>query len=118
MTFGSYLYNLWAALISFSIYFFATFLGPSSPLRILIGSFVAAIIGFVIMFGIRFLISYILFTPNRVEEDEEGDDESPQQNEATAKQQKTDIEEATSNEFQDESTEEIAQVVRTMMNTE
>lgn len=116
MMFGSFLYNLWAALISFTIYFFTTFQKPYSPLRIIISSFVAAIIGFILMYGIRYVIAYILYTPSK--EDEDGQlDTSLQEANQTAAQQSPAKEQSTV-EFQDESTEEIAQVVRTMMNSE
>lgn len=116
--FGSILYNLWAALIAFSIYFFITLQSSDSPVQILIGSFVAAILVFFAMFLVRYLVSFILYTPEQEEslaDDEHGeagqDDNKLEQN----------YEKQTANssvEFQDENTEEIAQVVRTMMHRE
>ncbi|WP_134018923.1 hypothetical protein [Lysinibacillus sp. YR326] len=115
--FGSIFYNLWGALITFSIYFFSTFLKPYTPLRIIIGSFVAGIIAFFVMYIVRFLIAYVLFTP---EGDAEVGEGNLEENESDNREE--DSQEAmTANstvEFQDENSEEIAQVVRTMMHRE
>jgi len=114
--FGSIFYNLWGALVAFSLYFFSTFQKPFTPLRIIIGSFVAGIIMFFVMYIVRFLIAYVLFTPEGDEEVVEGELE---ENESV--NPKEDQETPTANstvEFQDESSDEIAQVVRTMMNRE
>ncbi|MGE7914019.1 hypothetical protein [Lysinibacillus xylanilyticus] len=114
--FGSIFYNLWGALVAFSLYFFSTFQKPFTPLRIIIGSFVAGIIMFFVMYIVRFLIAYVLFTPEGDEEVVEGELE---ENESV--NPKEDQETLTANstvEFQDESSDEIAQVVRTMMNRE
>lgn len=115
--FGSIFYNLWGALIAFSIYFFSTFLKPYTPLRIIIGSFVAGIIVFFIMYIIRFLIAYILFTPEDAEDVVEGEHEENESGNREEDNQETPTASSTV-EFQDENSEEIAQVVRTMMNRE
>ncbi|MBX8946161.1 MULTISPECIES: hypothetical protein [Lysinibacillus] len=115
--FGSIFYNLWGALIAFSIYFFSTFQKPFTPLRILIGSFIVAIIAFFVMFIVRFLIAYILFTPEEDEEAVEGDIEEKELESIEGVIQEVPIANSTV-EFQDENSEEIAQVVRTMMNRE
>ncbi|MFF2176933.1 hypothetical protein ACFVT8_10790 [Lysinibacillus sp. NPDC058147] len=115
--FGSIFYNLWGALIAFSLYFFITFLKPYTPLRIIIGSFVAGIFVFFVMYIVRFLIAYVLFTPEGDEEVVEGEHEENASDNHEEENQET----QTANsavEFQDESSEEIAQVVRTMMNRE
>ncbi|MFJ7913490.1 MULTISPECIES: hypothetical protein [Lysinibacillus] len=112
--FGSIFYNLWGALIAFSIYFFSTFLKPYTPLRIIIGSFVAGIIVFFIMYIVRFLIAYILFTPEDAEEVVEGEHEENESGNREEDNQETPTASSTV-EFQDENSEEIAQVVRTMM---
>ncbi|KOP79030.1 hypothetical protein AMS59_08310 [Lysinibacillus sp. FJAT-14745] len=115
--FGSIFYNLWGALIGFSLYFFITFLKPYTPLRIIIGSFVAGIFVFFVMYIVRFLIAYVLFTPEGDEEVVEGGHEENESDNHEEENQET----PTANsavEFQDESSEEIAQVVRTMMNRE
>lgn len=113
--FGSIFYNLWGALIAFSIYFFSTFQKPFTPLRILIGSFIVAIIAFFVMFIVRFLIAYILFTPEEDEEAVEVDREEKELESIEGVKQEVPIANSTV-EFQDENSEEIAQVVRTMMN--
>ncbi|MET4559159.1 putative membrane protein [Lysinibacillus parviboronicapiens] len=115
--FGSIFYNLWGALIAFSIYFFMTFQKPLTPLRIIIGSFVAALIVFFVMYLVRLLITYILFTPetDKVQTESELDENvSDEQNDENQKKHNT----SSTVEFQDESTEDIAQVVRTMMSRE
>lgn len=115
--FGSIFYNLWGALIAFSLYFFITFQKPYTPLRIIIGSFVAGIIVFFVMYIVRFLIAYVLFTSEGDEEVVEGEHEENASDNHEEENQET----PTANsaiEFQDESSEEIAQVVRTMMNRE
>ena len=55
MLYGSILYNFWGALLAFSTYFFLNFMGPGAPLAIIIKSFVAAVIGFIVTYVIRFL---------------------------------------------------------------
>lgn len=115
--FGSIFYNLWGALIAFSIYFFSTFQKPFTPLRILVGSFIVAIIAFFVMFIVRFLIAYILFTPEEDEEAVEGDIEEKELESIEGVIQEVPIANSTV-EFQDENSEEIAQVVRTMMDRE
>ncbi|UPW84156.1 hypothetical protein [Lysinibacillus sp. Ag94] len=115
--FGSIFYNLWGALIAFSIYFFSTFLKPYTPLRIIIGSFVAGIIVFFIMYIVRFLIAYILFTPEDAEDVVEGEHEENESGNRDEDNQETPTASSTV-EFQDENSEEIAQAVRTMMNRE
>ena len=115
--FGSIFYNLWGALIAFSIYFFSTFQESYTPLRILIGSFIVAIIVFFVMFIVRFLIAYILFTPEEDEEAVEVDIEEKELESIEGVKQEVPIANSTV-EFQDENSEEIAQVVRTMMNRE
>ncbi len=86
--FGSIFYNLWGALIAFSIYFFMTFQKPLTPLRIIIGSFVAALIVFFVMYLVRLLITYILFTPetDKVQTENELDENvSDEQNDENQK---------------------------------
>ncbi|MBG9455199.1 hypothetical protein ABE61_14335 [Lysinibacillus sphaericus] len=115
--FGSIFYNLWGALIAFSIYFFSTFLKPYTPLRIIVGSFVAGIIMFFVMYIVRFLIAYVLFTPEGDEELVEGEREENESENPEEENQETPTANSTV-EFQDENSEEIAQAVRTMMNRE
>lgn len=116
--FGSIFYNLWGALIAFSFYFFITLRSAHLPIRILIGSVVAAILVFFAMFLVRYLISYILYTP---ESEESLTDDEHNESVQDENNLESNLEEKVTNstvEFQDENTEEIAQVVRTMMNRE
>ena len=111
--FGSIFYNLWAALIGFTIYFFATLSDTAVPLNSLIGSFIAAVFSFVLMFAIRYLLGYILYTP--------GDhlfDSLKKENEQLRELMATQGEAAGNTstvEFQDENSEEIAKLVKTML---
>ncbi|MFU8646193.1 hypothetical protein ACNA06_02595 [Lysinibacillus sp. RSDA_15] len=115
--FGSIFYNLWGALIAFTIYFFSTFQKPYTPLRVIIGSFITAIIVFLVMYIVRILIAYILYTPEVNEEAVEG--ELGDNEQTTPEGTNQEVASANSTvEFQDENSEEIAQVVRTMMNRE
>ncbi|MDM5351021.1 hypothetical protein QUF65_09005 [Lysinibacillus sphaericus] len=115
--FGSIFYNLWGALIAFTIYFFSTFQKPYTPLRVIIGSFITAIIVFLVMYIVRTLIAYILYTPEVNEEAVEG--ELGDNEQTTTEGTNQEVASANSTvEFQDENSEEIAQVVRTMMNRE
>ncbi|WP_447402735.1 hypothetical protein ACE1MS_05000 [Lysinibacillus sp. fkY74-1] len=115
--FGSIFYNLWGALIAFTIYFFSTFQKPYTPLRVIIGSFITAIIVFLVMYIVRILIAYILYTPEVNEEAMEG--ELGDNEQTTTEGTNQEVASANSTvEFQDENSEEIAQVVRTMMNRE
>lgn len=63
MMFGSIFYNFWAAIIGFSLYFFSM-LSKDVPFKVLIGSFIAALISFLLMYAFRFVLAYILHTPN------------------------------------------------------
>lgn len=115
MMFGSIFYNCWGALIAFTIYFFATF-QTYFPLRVLIGSFIVALITFFAMFLVRYIIGYITYTPDN---DLFGDFEV-ESDEIDSPTQQVEVHEnrvnATSTvEFEDESSEEIAKVVRTMI---
>ncbi|GGG21987.1 hypothetical protein GCM10007425_15560 [Lysinibacillus alkalisoli] len=103
--FGSILYNLWGALGSFCLYFFINFLKPVPPLSIILKSFIAAIVGFLLMYVVRYLITYICYTP---EEEEHIEDD-----EQVAKPVQ-----ATPEEFAEENPEEVANVVKTMMHEE
>ncbi|GLC87376.1 hypothetical protein [Lysinibacillus piscis] len=115
--FGSIFYNLWGALIAFSIYFFSTFYKPFTPLRVLIGASVAAVITFLAMYIVRFVIAYILFTPEDSEELEDTKLEESK-SDKDLEESKESIAANSTIEFQDEDSEEIAQVVRTMMHRE
>ena len=111
MMFGSIFYNCWAALFGFTIYFLIAIINPfAMPLHTLLLSLIIGVCVFLIMFPVRYLIGYILFTPEEVVFNGETDsnEEMTVENPMPAQQHTV--------EFADESTEEIAQVVRTMMN--
>ncbi|MEG0448260.1 MAG: hypothetical protein RR595_00235 [Lysinibacillus sp.] len=110
--FGSIFYNCWSALIAFSIYFFIMLPKDYAPSRILFGSFLTAIIVFFAVFVVRYLIAYVFNTPEESILQNDDNDEVAEQDQEEQFEQK---EKASTVEFQDESTEEIAQVVRTMM---
>lgn len=115
--YGSILFNCWGALIGFTVYFLLSIQNIFiTPLIILVGSFVTAAITFVATFLVRMLLHYILFTPEEVEIAVEewtdtGDD-------ASIVGELPALDQASSIEFQDGNSEDIAQVVRTMMHSE
>ena len=114
--FGSIFYNLWGALIAFSIYFlvhFKTIYASANPDWL----FYCSNHRIFVMFIVRFLIAYILFTPEEDEEAVEVDIEEKELESIEGVKQEVPIANSTV-EFQDENSEEIAQVVRTMMNRE
>lgn len=112
MMIGTMMSNFWGALVAFSIYFLFMFQKPESPFNILFGSFIFALVGFVIMFLLRFLIGYILYTPEETTKETEESGMHPIEDEL----QLTDRQKPTSTRVS-ESSEEIAQVVKTMMNS-
>lgn len=117
MMFGSILYNLWAALFSFTVYFLWSMQQVMPlPFPVIGKALFVAIIGFTVMFPIRYFLAYILYTPQEVTYSEE--DVLTRMNEAeslTGEELFIRPENASTAEFQDGSTEEIAQVVRTML---
>lgn len=114
MMFGSVFYNCWAALIGFTIYFLIAIINPfAMPISTLIISSIIAIAVFLLMFPVRYLMGYIFYTPKEVAFNEET---VSQTEEITAIEQPTTEQKRTSTiEFADESNEDIAKVVRTMM---
>ena len=115
--YGSLFYNCWAALIGFAVYFFIVLQQPYvMPVNALIGSFVTAFIVFLSTFFVRMFLGYVLYTPEEVGfQDQLEIEGTPNTNEDLT----TPLVEQTSTvEFEDESSEEIAKVVRTMMHSE
>ena len=112
--YGSILYNCWSALVGFTVYFVLALQNQfASPISIILGSVLAAISAFLLMFPIRYLLHFILFTPEQIEVvvDEYEQNETGEMNaQDQAMLNRTNIV-----EFEDESTEDIANVVRTMM---
>ncbi|SOB93142.1 hypothetical protein SAMN05880501_101610 [Ureibacillus xyleni] len=117
MMFGSIFYNCWASLISFSIYFVVTLLNSYSPTHILIGSFIVAIITFIIMFPFRNFLFYIFYTPEE-KLFEKFQAEIDKMEVYKSEDDNNMMNGNTSVEFNDQSSEDIAKVVRTMMNEE
>jgi hypothetical protein len=69
------------------------------------------------MYIVRFLIAYVLFTPEDAEEVVEGEHGENESENPEGENQETPTANSTV-EFQDENSEDIAQVVRTMMHRE
>lgn len=115
MMFGSLFYNFWAALCSFTVYFIWAVQDPFAyPLPTIGASLVVALIGFVVMFGIRAFIGYVFYTPENIAYSEV---ESTSNTEPlnTEQQQFVPQNKRTTVEFEEDNTEEIANVVRTML---
>ena len=113
--FGSIFYNFWGALGAFTLYFLWALQQPfPQPIPVILQSFLVALVGFIFMFAIRYLLNYILYTPEQTETAElqvqqaEGEELSDLDLLMQEKNQSV-------SEFQDEDSEEIAKVVRTML---
>ena len=114
--FGSIFYNCWAALFSFAVYFIWAIQDPYAyPWPTIGASLVAASIGFIAMYIIRYFIGYVFYTPEGVMfsemDNEQGTVETVNENQNQFVPQS----ERTATEFEEENTEEIAKVVRTML---
>lgn len=116
MMFGSVFYNFWAALCSFAVYFIWAIQDPFAlPLPTIVASLVAAIIGFVIMFIIRFFAGYVFYTPENFVYEElevvltDGGVADKKYQEFVPYNERSTV------EFDEGNTEDIAQVVRTML---
>ncbi|KYG89530.1 multidrug transporter [Metasolibacillus sp. FSL H7-0170] len=114
---GSILINCWVALFSFTAYFVYAIQNPlATPIPTIGMSLGVAAIGFIIVFPLRYVLGYIFYTPEEIVFSEEHDEVA----EITTSEEQPFVQQnATSTvEFADESTEDIAQVVRTMMHRE
>ncbi|MGE7621808.1 hypothetical protein ACQKMD_01775 [Viridibacillus sp. NPDC096237] len=109
MMVGSILWNCWAALIGFSIYFFMTFQSFKTPTTILFNSFIIAFVVFLIAFLVRFIIGFVFFSPQS-EEFNLSEGELVVNNEQTKEQQASQM-----NNNIEENAEEVAKVVQSMM---
>jgi hypothetical protein len=114
--FGSIFYNCWAALFSFAVYFIWAIQDPYAyPLPTIGASFVVAVIGFIAMFIIRYFIGYVFYTPkgvvfsDMVDEQGDGVTVNGNQNQFVPQNERTTV------EIEENNTEEIAKVVRTML---
>ncbi|MBQ0139333.1 MAG: hypothetical protein KBT36_08555 [Kurthia sp.] len=109
--FGSLYYNFWLALAGFTIYFFARFQTNQAPISVILFGLMWATIAFVVAFILRGIIGYILYTPEpEVVEDELLEDGTGRQPE-----QQIDTVVDESKRPSQEQSEEIAQVVQTML---
>ncbi|MFC5541227.1 MAG: hypothetical protein C0P75_013150 [Bacilli bacterium] len=118
--YGSIFLNCWGSLITFSITFAIMYQVSIFPSQILLVSFFAALAAFILLFAVRYLIGYILYTPDDglFEEFIEGTDEnnSVQEEEDEILERDTNsLNQSSKMEFQDESSEEIAKLVRSML---
>lgn len=107
---GSLFYNCWIALAAFTVHFFIALQSPYATPRVLFACLATAIIAFFLAYVIRYIISYVMYTPSVADEEQlalqaEQDDVEAQQKASTI-------------EFDDENSEEIAEVVRTMLHKE
>lgn len=117
MMYGSFLYNCWAALLGFTVYFIIVLQQPYvMPISALIGAFVTAFIVFLSTFLVRMFLGYVLYTPEEVEFQESIEVEG--QPNTSEELQIPLVEQTSTVEFEDENSEEIAKVVRTMMHSE
>lgn len=114
--FGSIFYNCWAALFSFAVYFIWAIQDPYAyPWPTIGASFVVAVIGFIAMFILRYFIGYVFYTPEGIvfsdTVDGQGDGElvNENQNQFVTQDEREAV------DFEEENTEEIAKVVRTML---
>lgn len=114
--YGSFLYNCWAALIGFTIYFVIALQGEFvRPVPVLIGAVVTALILFILTYAVRYLLGYVLYTPEEIKIFQE---DEPIEKAAEHVGELPSLDKPSTTEFEDETSEEIAQVVRTMMHQE
>ena len=117
MMYGSFLYNCWAALLGFTVYFVIVLQQPYvMPISTLIGAFVTAFIVFLCTFLVRMFLGYVLYTPEELEFQESIEVEG--QPNTSDELKIPSVEQTSTVEFEDENSEEIAKVVRTMMHSE
>lgn len=120
MMYGSIFLNCWGSLITFSITFAIMYQVSIFPSQILLVSFFAALAAFILLFAVRYLIGYILYTPDDglFEEFIEGTGENNSVQEDVDEISERDtnpLNQSSKMEFQDESSEEIAKLVRSML---
>lgn len=121
MMYRSIFFNCWIALIVFTLYFIKTIYqtgGAAAPISTIAFSFFWAGIAFVFAYVLRAFLDYILYTPEHIEISMETEGihniSSEVEDEATSGSTLS-MRNNTTIEFQDESSEDIAQVVRTML---
>lgn len=120
--FNTIFFNFWVALITFAVYFIWIIVksnGSAMPLPTILFSFLWGTVGFIFAFVIRSIITYVTYTPEipEIGTEQMKEESSNGQAQVTQNEAQTSTLPPTSTvEFQDESSEEIAQVVRTMLN--
>jgi hypothetical protein len=115
--YGSFLFNVWGALISFTVYFIWLINQPHPfPIPVLIKSFIVAIVAFLLMYPVRYVLSYIFYTPEDLifSENEHLESAGTVNLKKEAKPIQT-IDTLNKSEFGNEDSEEVAKVVRTML---
>ncbi|MEK4079355.1 multidrug transporter [Solibacillus sp. FSL K6-1126] len=117
--FGSIFYNFWAALFSFAVYFIAAIQNPYAlPLPTIGAAFVVAVIAFSLMFLIRYFLGYVFYTPESpvlLQTEEELPGAVGKETDKTQAVPQSDL---PAKEVEDENSEEIAQVVRSMLQSD
>ena len=113
--YGSLFYNFWAALLSFAAYFVWAIQDPFAfPWSTIGTSLIVAIIGFIVMFVVRYFIGYVFYTPENILYSEmEADNAMKVENENN--QQFIPKNDRSTVEFEEDNSEEFANVVRTML---
>ena len=113
--YGSLFYNFWAALLSFAAYFVWAIQDPFAfPWATIGTSLIVAIIGFIVMFVVRYFIGYVFYTPENILYSEmEADNTMKVENENN--QQFIPKNDRSTVEFEEDNSEEFANVVRTML---
>ena len=86
------------------------------PLVVIAGSFASAVVVFILMFIVRKFLGYVFFTPDAI--DLTIEEKAQVQNENNFVEEWPSLDQTSSVEFQDENSEEVAKVVRTMMHTD
>ena len=117
----SIFFNCWIALIAFSFYFIKTIYetgGTAAPIQTIMWSFIWSFFGFGLAYGLRAFLDYILYTPEPIDGGMETEAipnvSNGLDNEVTSGSTLS-VQNNSTVEFQDESSEDIAQVVRTML---
>ena len=116
---GTFLSNCWAAVIAFTIYFLITFQSLNTPTSIIVKSFVVAIIVFFATYLVRFIIAFVMYTPEENQDDANVQSERQSQGQSKNEDEDEDIEnlrkEKTSEKITVDQAEELAKSVKTMM---
>lgn len=112
---GSFLYNCWAALIAFTIYFLVSLQSTKTPTSIIIDAFIFAIVVFLFTYLVRLIIAFVMYTPTDEQEEEQVDNEETTEQSSEKVEEQTSSKDNTSNAVNNDQAEELAKVVKTMM---